>query len=195
MIKYTLEANGSYTDNEVGWQRIVPGSPLWPDVQVWLAAGNTPLSARPSALHTLTGDAWVLDLAAAQKSMKRKIRAERLIRLSGGIYVGGVWLPSDPGSRTEYFGLLEAARAQIAAGGALGDLLLVDGDQVEIETMDGTYYALTCRKAQTLIDDLSKLDRRLRRRMRAHIDAMMLLANLLAYDYSGNWPAKYEGEM
>jgi hypothetical protein len=192
MIKYTLEANGSYTDNELGWQRIVPGSPLWSDVQAWLAAGNVPLSPQPSSLHTLVGNTWVLDLTAAQKSMKRKIRAERLVRLSGGIYVGNLWLPSDPGSRTEYFGLLEAARVQIAAGGSLGDPLLVDGDQVEIEALSGEYYVLTCRKAQTLIDDLSKLDRRLRRRMRSHIDAMMLTANPLAYDYSGNWPARYE---
>lgn len=177
--KFSDPAHQTVTNLDTGYSGIGPASQMWEDYQEFLANGGVTQPYKT--------------LAEYQDEMRLVIKAESLNRRYGGILVGTYWVPTDPDSRIEYLVLKELARDLYAAGAALDDPIIVDGDQVEVEAMNGTMIPATIRKVKLLMEALHILDRRLKRVAKYHISQMLLAPDPLKYDYSAGWPAAYQG--
>jgi len=178
MKKYTLELDGTYTDNDTNTRFIQPGSSSWGRVESWIAEGNTPLDPQPSEYHDLIGDNWILNLERARDAMWEKIKKERDLRKSGGFKVSGKWYHSDQDSRIQQLGLL-------IAGAAI--------PLIPWKTMDGTFETLTPALVSQIFQAGFALDTALFAQAEQHRTLMMNSSDPLNYNYKIGWSENFLG--
>lgn len=179
MYKFSNPEHTKVTNILTNTYEISPSSWLWEEYQNWVDEGGVTLPYRTPE--------------EAQLEVKNEIKNTAISKRYSGILIGTYWLPTDPDSRIEYIILKDLARDLFAAGGLLNDQVIVDGDQVELETIDGLLIPITLRRVKLLVEALQVLDRRLKRVAKYHIAQMLLSSDPLQYDYSTGWPPSYPG--
>lgn len=132
------------------------------------------------------------NLADRQAAIWEKIKAERSARMSGGSKVGEKWFHTDPASRVQHLGLKDSGRDMLAAGGSLADVIVIKGESVYWKTMDGTYVPMTVQLALDVVEADKELDATLFRAAETHHTQMLASADPDAYDYTTDWPDRYE---
>lgn len=144
------------------------------------------------AAPALVNDTWtqqwqITDLPAEQaaanlataKALKwEQIKAERDRRKDGGTLVAGKWFHSDRDSRIQQIGLV---------------LMGASIPTVEWKTMDGTFVTMSQTLAGGIFAATAALDMALFQVAELHNAAMQASATPDSYDFSGNWPAHYQG--
>lgn len=149
----------------------------------WDEDGFPFLKDRPAPDRSaLEGDAWT------------NIKAERDSRTQlGGFQAQGNWFHSDTFSRSQWLGLKDQARDILAAGGAMTDPIKKLGAQVIWKTMGGTFVAVTVQLAFDVVDAVGNSDALVFKQAEVHRAAMRASADPASYDFSGGWPANFEG--
>jgi hypothetical protein len=179
MYKFSNPEHTKVTNILTNTYEISPSSWLWEEYQNWVDEGGVTLPYRTPE--------------EAQLEVKTEIKNTAISKRYSGILIGTYWLPTDPDSRIEYIILKDLARDLYESGYGIDTPIIVDGDEVELESMDGVFVVATIRKVKILIKTLQALDRRLRRVAKYHIAQMLLAENPLQYDYSTGWPPSYPG--
>jgi hypothetical protein len=131
------------------------------------------------------GDSWTLEdppqrPPRSPEEMWEAIKAERDRRTqAGGYQVGGFWYHSDTFSRTQQMGLVMLG-ASMPAG-------------VMWKTMSGEMVEMTPTLAQQVFAAAAASDIAIFSVAEAHRAAMLASAEPSMYDFSGGWPAVFEG--
>lgn len=122
-----------------------------------------------------------------------RIKAERDRRKAGGVLVAGHWFHSDDTSRVQWIGLKDTARDLVAAGKAPSETITLLGQAVLWKTLSGGFTPVTVGLAFDVNQAVKELDAYAFAAAEQHRMAMAASADPAAYDFSGNWPATYEG--
>ena len=130
---------------------------------------------------------------AAIERIDTAIKAERDRRKVGGMLVSGKWFQTDADSCIQFLGLKDRARDVLIAGGAFTDMVKVLGQPVPWRTMDGTYAPITVQLAFDVVTAKGDTDAMLFKVCETHRAAMKASASPATYDFSGGWPAVYQG--
>ncbi len=120
-----------------------------------------------------------------------KIKTERSSRMSGGSKVSGKWFHTDQDSRLQHLGLKDSARDLLAVGANMADPILINGQQVQWKTMDGTFAPMTLQLAFDIVEVDKALDAALFVVAETHRLKMLAVADPDSYDYSADWPERY----
>ena len=123
------------------------------------------------------------------------ITAERDRRTEqGGYKVGTKWYHSDQKSRSQQLGLARKADRIEASGGDLDAVMHdADGSPIAWKTMDGSFIPMTARLAQQIAAAAESSDLATFKAAELHRAAMEASADPSAYDFSGGWPATFQG--
>lgn len=133
------------------------------------------------------------ELAAADLEVTRlkvwsEIKDERDRRSEAGCQVGGQWFHNDLKSRSQW-----ERMANRSAALSDNDPYLVEGDQVAWKTMSGAFIPLTAGLIRQVVDAFEVQEVATFKAAEIHRAAMVGAADPLDYDYSGDWPAIYQG--
>ncbi|WP_446807950.1 hypothetical protein ACH50O_11585 [Methylomonas sp. 2BW1-5-20] len=123
----------------------------------------------------------------------QQVNAERGRRWRGGtpLVIDGLtkWFHSDEFSLIQHLGLKDKARDLIAAGGAMSDVISIDGQAVLWSTMDGSQVTITVQIAFDLVAADGARQDQIMAVCRSHLLAIGIDATPADYDISVGWPA------
>lgn len=121
-----------------------------------------------------------------------RIKAERDRRTLSGFMVGTYWFHSDTFSRSQHLGLKDQARDVLAAGGAVSDVLIANGQPVQWKTLHGEFVPITVQLAFDIVQSATDSDARIFQAAEGHKAAMRTSADPATYDYRQGWPLTYD---
>ena len=130
------------------------------------------------------------DVIAAQWGA---IKVKRDQVKAGGALVGGDWFHTDVDSRIQHLGLKDKARDMLADGGDLADALTIGGQQILWKTMGGAFAPMTAQLAFDIVNAVGILDAQAFQAAEIHRMTMEASESPGDYDFSGGWPAVFEG--
>lgn len=157
----------------------------------------TPIPKSPSPYHkwdwgTKTHVGPYLD--EARDEVWERIKSERSKRWASGFAHAGHWWHSDEASRLQYLTNKDTARDQLDEGDTREAPLrnLATGEQVIWKAMDGLV-PLTVGLALDVAKAAKVHEAQVFAAAEQHRAAVMASDDPYAYDYSGGWPAIFEG--
>lgn len=148
---------------------------------------------------THIGDVWdgeqftrLVDVVAAKARAWEAIKAKRdALSDNGGYLVSGKWFHSDAKSKTQQLALARKADKVQAAAGDMGAQFA--GNAGFWKTMDGSFVPMTASLAQAIADAAELQDGAIFAAAETHRAAMQASADPAAYNFSGGWPATFQG--
>lgn len=161
--------------------QIVEGAPVQDESGVWRqqwVSAPTPHSAQISV-----ADAW------------ERVKAKRSEVTAGGVLVSGHWYHTDPTSKIQHLGNKDTARDMLDAGALPTDALLdpVTGNPIVWRVMSGAYVPMTIQIALDVVRAGKALELAAFAAAEVHRAALAQATNPADYDFSGGWPAVYQG--
>lgn len=125
----------------------------------------------------------------------RRIVAKRTAITAGGVLVSGHWYHTDPTSKIQHLGNKDTARDMLDAGALPTDALLdpVTGNPIVWRVMSGVYVPMTIQIALDVVRAGKALELAAFAAAETHRTALAQAANPGEYDFSGGWPAVYQG--
>lgn len=158
---------------------------------------HAPIPKPPSPYHSWDWDTKTYTgphLDAAREEVWARIKAERERRWTGGFAHAGHWFNSDEASRLHYLTNKDAARDQLDEGDTREAPLrnLATGEQVIWKAMSGAV-PLTVGLALDVAKAAKVHEAQVFAVAEQHRAAVIASDDPYAYDYSGGWPATFEG--
>jgi len=158
---------------------LVDGNKDYVDYMAWVAAGNI-VDADPNYTPELI------------KSRKwNEIKEQRDNRKESGVKVGTLWYHTDDTSRIQWLALKDTARDNIAAGGAMTDVIKMLNNNLQWKTMSGDFTPVTNQLAFDVVQATKNMDAvlfGLAEQKRAEVNAS---TDPLSYVTNTGWPQTF----
>jgi len=205
MLKpYLLNPDGSYPNGMNAEKAAILGlTPVMPTPRPEHQAGMTLTEGEPTlGPDGVMVQTWVqtaiqgIDNRSDAVSIWKLIRDKRFEVSCGGVLVSGHWYHTDTISKVQHLGNKDTARDMLDAGAQPTDALLdpVTGNPIVWKTMGGAFVPMTIQIALDVARAAKALELAAFAAAEAHRAALQQAADPASYDFSGGWPAIYQGD-
>lgn len=155
------------------------GNKDYEDYKAWVAEGNTTEGDPNYTPELIKSRKW------------NEIKEQRDNRKESGVKVGDFWFHTDDTSRIQWLALKDTARDNIAAGGAMSDVIKMLNVNLQWKTMSGTFTPVTNQLAFDVVQATKDMDSvlfGLAEQKRAQLNAA---TDPLTFVTNTGWPQTY----